>query len=165
MPRKNKASNKGVIKRGFTRKKKSRGKINANKTLVDGIQFKSSLEAFTYRKLKEANIQFEYEPESYTILEGFVYPEQTWESVGKRVDLENKELKKVLPITYTPDFVAKDRSWYIECKGFANERFPYVWKMFKKKMSSENIIPALFVPKNQKQVLFCIEQIKKTFNC
>jgi hypothetical protein len=118
-------------------------------------------------KLKEAGLEFDYEPKSYEIFPKFVYPGETWEQVGKKPDLENKELKTILPITYTPDFVAKDGSWVIECKGFANDRFPYVWKMFKHKLIRDNKggLPALFVPKNQKQILFSIQRILELQEC
>lgn len=166
MPRKAKATYKGKVKRNFT-KKVSTGKIKSTKTQIDGIKFASQLEAFAYKKLKEAGLDFDYEPRSYEIFPKFVYPGETWEQVGKKPDLENKELKTILPITYTPDFVAKDGSWVIECKGFANDRFPYVWKMFKHKLIRDNKggLPALFVPKNQKQILFCIQRILELQEC
>ncbi len=168
MPRKAKATYKGAVKRNFSKRSTS-GKIKSNKQTVDGIKFASQLEAFTYKKLKEMGLEFDYEPRSYEIFPGFTYVGDTWEQVGKKPDLENKGMKRVLPITYTPDFVAKDESWVIECKGFANERFPYVWKMFKQKLMDNNRgkitpPPVLFIPKNQKQVLFCIEEILK-LNC
>lgn len=164
MPRKAKSTYKGKVKRNYT-KKVSTGKIKANKTQIDGIKFASQLEAFTYKQLKLAGLEFDYEPRSYEIFPKFVYPAETWEQVGKKPDLENKELKTILPITYTPDFVAKDESWVIECKGFANERFPYVWKMFKHRLIKGKRLPALFVPKNQKQVLFSIQRILELQGC
>jgi hypothetical protein len=164
MPRKAKSTYKGKVKRNYT-KKVSTGKIKANKTQIDGIKFASQLEAFTYKQLKLAGLEFDYEPRSYEIFPKFVYPGETWEQVGKKPDLENKELKTILPITYTPDFVAKDESWVIECKGFANDRFPYVWKMFKHRLTKGKKMPALFVPKNQKQVLFSIQRILELQGC
>lgn len=164
MPRKAKSTYKGKVKRNYT-KKVSTGKIKANKTQIDGIKFASQLEAFTYKQLKLAGLEFDYEPRSYEIFPKFVYPGETWEQVGKKPNLENKELKTILPITYTPDFVAKDESWVIECKGFANDRFPYVWKMFKHRLTKGKKMPALFVPKNQKQVLFSIQRILELQGC
>ena len=164
MPRKAKSTYKGKVKRNYT-KKVSTGKIKANTTQIDGIKFASQLEAFTYKQLKLAGLEFDYEPRSYEIYPKFVYPGETWEQVGKKPDLENKQLKTILPITYTPDFVAKDESWVIECKGFANDRFPYVWKMFKHRLTKGKKLPALFVPKNQKQVLFSIQRILELQGC
>ena len=64
--------------RSKTRKRK-KGKIQSKKTEVDGIKFRSKLEAFTYRKLKEACIKQEYESEKYTLLEGFYYTSDAYE--------------------------------------------------------------------------------------
>jgi hypothetical protein len=47
---------------------------------------------------------------------------------GKGV-YKNRGCKKILPITYKPDFVGRD--FVIECKGRANESFPLRWKLFK----------------------------------
>ena len=97
MPRKAKSTYKGKVKRNYT-KKVSTGKIKANKTQIDGIKFASQLEAFTYKQLKLAGLEFDYEPRSYEIYPKFVYHGETWEQVGKKPDLENKQLKTILPI-------------------------------------------------------------------
>ena len=71
--------------------------------------------------------------------------------------------KKILPITYTPDFVdTQDPPRYIiECKGNPNERFPLVWKLFKRYLTINNKHADLFVPRNQKD---CLEVIKQEHN-
>ena len=73
-------------------------------------------------------------------------------------DTETRE--KIRAITYLPDFLCPNRDWIIECKGFANDRFPIKWKMFKNLLKETNPECKLFVPKNQKQVLETIEIIK-----
>ena len=138
-----------------TRSPKGRGKINAKKKEVDGIKFRSLLEAFCYRKLKEANIANDYEKHKYVLLEGFHYPESSYEDNGK-TGYVDKQKYKVRDITYTPDFVDPNGKWVIECKGYANERFPLKWKMFKKLMMEQDDPPVLFVPRNQKH---CIETV------
>ena len=50
---------------------KKRGPVRAKKVSFDGIQFQSGLELYMYKALKEAKIVGEYEPVSYTLLEGF----------------------------------------------------------------------------------------------
>ena len=50
---------------------------NATKQEIDGITFRSKLEAYTYQKLKEANISAEYEQHRYTLLPKFVYNNST----------------------------------------------------------------------------------------
>ncbi|MFA5396674.1 MAG: DUF1064 domain-containing protein [Methanogenium sp.] len=90
---------------------KGKSKTNAIPTLVDGIQFKSKLEAYCHVKLKENNLKAKYEGKKFTVLPGFKLEE-----------------KKIQPITYTPDFVGTD--FIIECKGYPNDSFPLRWKLF-----------------------------------
>ena len=139
-------------------KKRKKGKIQSKKTEVDGIKFRSKLEAFTYGKLKVNNIIHEYESEKYVLLDGFHYTSDSYEQSTK--GYRNRGEEKVRAITYLPDFLCPNRTWIIECKGFANDRFPLKWKMFKKHLLDNNKSCKLFVPKNQKQVLETIEIIK-----
>jgi hypothetical protein len=67
MAGKNKRFRPGVLPKGKSRKS-SKVKIYAIKKEVDGIQFKSMLEVFTYRKLKEAGLKFTYEKDSFVIM-------------------------------------------------------------------------------------------------
>ena len=39
---------------------------------------------------------------------------------------------KLRPITFTPDFIDKDRRIILEVKGFANESYPLRAKLFKR---------------------------------
>lgn len=135
-----------------------RGKIKAKRKEVDGIKFRSMLEAFCYRKLKEAGIENDYEKHKYVLLEGFHYANSSYEDNGK-TGYQDKKKYKVRDITYTPDFVDPKGKWIIECKGFANERFPLKWKMFKKLMMEQDDPPVLFVPRNQSQCIKTVEAI------
>ena len=56
------------MKKKYSKKK---GPVRAKKVSFDGIQFQSGLELYMYKALKEAEIVAEYEPTSYTLLEGF----------------------------------------------------------------------------------------------
>lgn len=120
------------------------------------------LEVFMYRKLLEYGLKFEYEQKKFVIMQGFDYPLDSWESRPSG-DYENKGRSKVRDITYTPDFVGYDTKgkikWVIECKGFANERFPNTWKLFKQTLIREKTIVPLYLPKNQKQCLETIDKI------
>lgn len=128
------------FKRGrkFTKNKKVR---NATPLEVDGIGFKSRLEAFTYRNLKESGIIAAYEENRYTLIEPFEY---------------NGE--KIRACTYTPDFVGD--GFVIEVKGFSTDTFNIKWKMFKDYLRRNEIVVDLYLPRNQKDVLSIIEQIK-----
>lgn len=75
-------------------KKKSQGKVrNATPNIYDGIKFRSKLETYTYKKLKEAGIDAEYESTHFELIPKFEY---------------NGE--KVRAMTYLPDFVGKTLS-------------------------------------------------------
>lgn len=140
------------------RPKSKRGLINAKRKKVDGIQFRSLLEVFCYQKLKEAGIKSDYEKHKYVLMEGFHYGNSSYEDNGKS-GYNDKGSHKVRDITYTPDFVDPNGRWVIECKGFANDRFPLKWKMFKKLLMEGDSPPVLYVPRNQKQVLETVEMI------
>lgn len=134
---------------------------NVKPKQVDGINFRSTLEAFCYRKLKDGSIPADYEKHKYLLLEGFHYTEARFEDNGKTGYIDRTE-QKVRDITYTPDFVDPKGRWIIECKGYANERFPMKWKMFMKHLiDTGQPLPKLFVPRNQSQVLKTIEEIQK----
>ncbi len=76
---------------------------NAKKLEVDGIKFKSLLEAFCYSKLKDAGLKFGYETQKFVLMEGFYYPEESFEDNekhhvsiiqdGKQVDIVKKEIE------------------------------------------------------------------------
>ena len=115
------------MKKFFKKRSKKKGPVRSNKVEYDGISFASGLEVYMYKALKEANIVAEYEPTSYTLMQGFDFESSAYErcSNGKGV-YKNRGCKKILPITYKPDFVGRD--FIIECKGRANESFPLRWK-------------------------------------
>jgi hypothetical protein len=125
---------------------------------VDGIKFRSMLEAHCYRQLRDAGIRSDYEKHKYVLLEGLHYSNSRYEDNGK-TGYRDKKTHKVRDITYTPDFVDPKGKWIIECKGYANERFPLKWKMFMKLLMEQDDPPVLFVPRNQKQVLETVEMI------
>lgn len=125
---------------------------------MDGIKFRSMLEAHCYRQLRDAGIRSDYEKHKYVLLEGLHYSNSRYEDNGK-TGYRDKKTHKVRDITYTPDFVDPNGKWIIECKGYANERFPLKWKMFMKLLMEQDDPPVLFVPRNQKQVLETVEMI------
>ena len=138
------------------RYKKKRGPVRAKKVTYDGIKFASGLEKYMYMALKKAKIKAKYEGKTYTIQEGFVFNNESYErqSNGKG-ELVNRGCKKILPIRYTPDFISD--SFIIECKGRANESFPMRWKLFKKYVNTNMKHVTLYKPQNQKE---CDEVIK-----
>lgn len=124
-------------------KKKTQGKVrNATPNIYDGIKFRSKLETYTYKKLKEAGIDAEYESTHFELIPKFEY---------------NGE--KVRAMTYLPDFVGKN--FIIECKGLVTDSFPLRWKIFKYYLKQENKDYKLFLVRNQKQVDEMVNELSK----
>lgn len=124
-------------------KKKSQGKVrNATPNIYDGIKFRSKLETYTYKKLKEVGIDAEYESTHFELIPKFEY---------------NGE--KVRAMTYLPDFVGKN--FIIECKGLVTDSFPLRWKIFKYYLKQENKDYKLFLVRNQKQVDEMVNELSK----
>ena len=142
------------------RRSKKRGPVQAKKITYDGINFASGLERYTYMALKKEKLFEMYEGEVFTLIEGFNFPNESYEkqSNGKG-DYTNRGAKKILGIRYTPDFTGKD--YIIECKGRANESFPLRWKLFKLWMTNTEDSRPLYKPQNQKDVDRTIQIIKE----
>ena len=149
-----------LFKRGIKGKKEENKKVkNAQVTTYDGINFKSKLEVFCYKKLKEHNISFEYEKHKFTLFEGFKPTFQCYfpNKLGK-LELD---LTKLRSTTYTPDFVGD--YWIIETKGWSNDLYPVKLKLYRAQIESSEEYKKykLFIePHNQKQCLQAIELIK-----
>lgn len=125
------------------RVKKENKVRNATPLIYDGIQFRSKLEAFTYKALKDADISAEYEPTHYILVPKFEY---------------NGE--KVRPMTYLPDFVNEERQFIIECKGILGDAFPLRWKLFKYTLRLLGKKYNLYIVRTQKQVLELVDKLK-----
>ena len=123
--------------------KKTKGKVkNVQPNIYDGIRFRSKLETYTYKKLKEANILADYEPTHFMLIPKFEY-----------------QGKKVRAMTYLPDFVGKD--FIIECKGVIGDAFPLRWKIFKYTLMNSNSNYKLYLVRNKKQVDELINSLEK----
>ena len=118
---------------------------NATPIEADGIKFRSKLELYTYKKLKEANIVTEYEQHKYELLPAFVF-----------------HGKKIRAMTYVPDFVGK--GFIIECKGFANDAFPLRKKLFEFWLSVHEPETQYHVVRTQKEVDQLVETLKSLNN-
>lgn len=124
------------------RKKKSQSKVrNATPNEYDGVKFRSKLETYTYKKLKEANITADYEMHRYELLPAFTFND-----------------KKYRPMTYLPDFVGKN--FIIECKGYPNEAWPLREKLFRYYLYSNRLDIDFYVVHTQKEVDELIKKLK-----
>ena len=122
--------------------KQKKGRVkNAQPNIYNGIKFRSKLETYTYKKLKEAKIFAEYEPTHFELIPKFEY-----------------QGEKVRAMTYLPDFVGKD--FIIECKGLIGDSFPLRWKIFKYTLMKQNSHYKLYLVRNQKQVDELIKKLK-----
>ena len=138
-------------------KKKKKGPVRSNKVICDGITFASGLEKYMHQALKKAKIKALYEGETFELIEGFDFCHDAFERCANgKGAYKNRGNKKILNITYTPDFIGK--GFVIETKGRANESFPMRWKLFKKLMNDRKIGAfTLYKPQNQKE---CDETVK-----
>lgn len=132
------------------RKSKKRGPVRAKKVEYDGIKFQSGLEKNMYIALKKAKIKCRYEVETYELIPGFMFKNNSYErqSNGKGGYIERGN-KKVRAITYTPDFTGE--GFIIECKGRANESFPIRWKLFKRYVAKNMPEVTLYKPQTKKE--------------
>jgi hypothetical protein len=136
---------------------------NAKKINFNGIQFQSRLELHCYKRLIEAGLEFEYEPESFELIPKFEYDNDCYESYKKGTKwLFGEKSKVVRAMKYKPDFVNLKDGWIIECKGHPNESFPIKWKLFKLYLKQRGMNVHLYMPKNQTHVDDCVKNILKT---
>ena len=144
------------MRKNYRRGSKKRGPVTAKKVSYDGINFASGLERYMYMALKNAKIKAKYEGETFVLLSGFHFDNESYErqSNGKG-EYKNRGQKRILPIKYTPDFIGDN--FIIECKGRANESFPMRWKLFKRLVQQQFPNYTLYKPQNQKE---CDETVK-----
>ncbi len=150
-----------IISMSMMRKKykRKRGPVVSKKTTYDGIKFASGLEKHMYMLLKQNKISTAYEGTTYTIYPSFDFNKEAFERCANgKGEFKNRGNKKVLAITYTPDFIGP--GYVIECKGRANESFPLRWKMFKHYVE-QHLCATLYKPQNQKECEEVIRLIKQ----
>ena len=134
---------------------------NASPLEYDGIPFKSKLEKMTYQTLKENGFPVEYEPRKFIIWEGFK-PTIPFYNKDTKTRMLKLESKKIINITYSPDFVFKyhDYQVIIESKGLENDLFPMKKKIFRKWLEEHEPKSIYFEIYTKRQLLQAIEIIK-----
>lgn len=139
---------------------------NAKEHNFDGILFRSGLELYCYKSLKQANISAVYEQKVITLSPAFEYNFDSFEYTGKG-DTKSFKIasKKIQHITCKPDFADINGSiigeeFMIECKGYANDIFPLKLKLLKKALKDSNFKGTYYLPRNQQEVNKVIELIK-----
>ena len=126
-------------------------------------KYKSGLEKSCADLLKEEKIEFDYEKLEYVLVEKFRHQGVYFKMTPKAKEMKDRTASMILPIKYTPDFVAKDGSWIIETKGYtpSHHDFTMRWKLFLKHLNDQDKpIPMLFICKNKQQIAEAIQIIK-----
>ena len=150
------------MRRRRKRKKSENKKVRgAQKQVYRGIKFQSRLELFTYKELKKAGIEFQYEKHRFELQEKFTYDGECIEKRKKKGKMIFEPLSKnIRAITYLPDFVNLKDRWIIEVKGLRTQSFDLRWKLFKKYLAKNGLNYDLYLPGNQSQVIESILNIK-----
>jgi hypothetical protein len=143
---------------------------NAEEHVYNGIKFKSGLEVTAYQMLTEENLNPRYEPCTFSILEGKKFSVPFYDLHNDRKLKKNVwglNTYKVQAIKYTPDFIfyitdssGAEKMIVIEAKGFPNDRYAYVKKMFLTHLEKYYPESIFFEVHNQKQLKQAIEIIK-----
>lgn len=135
---------------------------NAHSKVEDGINFDSKLELQTYKLFKEKGFNLQRESVTYTLFPSFYSKTKCY--IGSNLDS-----KKIRAIKYTPDFVMYIPNYTIilECKGFANDVYPYKRKLFRYYMdnySQNNNEFIFFEISNRRDIIFAINKIIDLMN-
>lgn len=133
---------------------------NAKKTVVDGINFKSKLEAICYRILIDNGFYPEYENKKFVLFKGFKLRENFHVYMPRNSkrsrahELMEEYSKNILPITYKPDFYlnVNGKNVFVEVKGKPNDSYPLKKKMYFCAMNEGTDEAYFFEPHNEAQI-------------
>ena len=126
-------------------------------------RYKSGLEKTCANLLAESGISFAYEETEFVLFEGFRYEGVYHKMTARKKELTDRSYKAVLPIKYTPDFMAKDGSWIIETKGYlpSHHDFTMRWKLFLRFLADRELpLPKLFLCRTRQHIEEAIQIIK-----
>ena len=141
-------------------KKRKTGAINHVRSNYDGKEFKSKLELFCYKLLKDSELEFSYEGESFVLEQSFTHVGRYGKKGTKAFSIKDKQ--HIREITYTPDFVSHKHRFIIETKGFvpSQHSFHIRFKLFLKHLANSNMGDyAIYIPRNQGDVKAVINDI------
>ena len=141
-------------KKKRTPKRKSARKRNLGR-------YKSSIEKYCADQLKEHGLAFDYEEETFELMEKFKFPNKYFKMTAKGKTMSDRTNSTILPITYTPDFVGRDHKWIIETKGYlpSHHDFTMRWKLFLRYLVGMDSDYIVFLAKNSGQVDQAIQEI------
>lgn len=107
---------------------------NAQESSIDGVKLKSLLEKSIYRYLRDQNMDFNYECNTFVLQQGF---KPTKPFYRKIKGVMSMDLVKVRDMTYTPDFIVtlpNNKRLIIEAKGFKTDSYKIKIKLFRRLM-------------------------------
>ena len=132
---------------------------NATTKELDGIQFKSQLEATIYKTLVSNAITPEYEKRTFEFVPRLRPTVPFFNRVKKVFGLEMKPLH---PITYTPDFTFEYDGMLIviEAKGFENDVYPVKKNLFRRYLEDLPQYSMYFEIRTKKELLEALRIIK-----
>ena len=119
-------------------------------------KFKSKFEKLAWERLKEAGLEFEYEPTKFVLQPAFQSSVPSMERSRKKFQEVSTSVRE---ITYTPDFVGSN--WIIETKGVRTPDFNLKWKLFKSYLTKKRKKWLLFLPQSEKELILSIDTIKR----
>ena len=132
---------------------------NATIKELDGIKFKSQLEATIYKTLVSNAITPEYEKRTFEFVPRLRPTVPFFNRVKKVFGLEMKPLH---PITYTPDFTFEYDGMLIviEAKGFENDVYPVKKNLFRRYLEDLPQYSMYFEIRTKKELLEALRIIK-----
>ena len=132
---------------------------NATTKELDGINFKSQLEATIYKTLVSNAITPEYEKRTFEFVPRLRPTVPFFNRVKKVFGLEMKPLH---PITYTPDFTFEYDGMLIviEAKGFENDVYPVKKNLFRRYLEDLPQYSMYFEIRTKKELLEALRIIK-----
>ena len=104
----------------MTNQKVNKKVINATEVTINGVKYRSKLEARCAQILKENNISFEYEPLKIDYIPKFEYYGEKYRAAF-----------------YTPDFIV-DNKYILEIKGWKTDTYRYKKKLVLLKLLKDN---------------------------
>ena len=104
----------------MTNQKINKKVINATEVTINGVKYRSKLEARCAQILKENNISFEYEPLKIEYIPKFEYYGEKYRAAF-----------------YTPDFII-DNKYILEIKGWETDIYRYKKKLVLLKLLKDN---------------------------
>lgn len=140
---------------------------NATPLDYNGIHFKSKLEVVLFKVLEENNLNPQYEPVTFVLIDGWK-PVVPFYRRDKKTKQLIKEEKKVISVKYTPDIIFKwgEYTVFIEAKGMENDVYYLKKKLFRRLLENSYLsdcFPVFAEIKTKREMIDFLEILKKNY--